>query len=66
MKVKNFLRIRKSSNNVNEMSNREVEELSALGEWLSSFPQLEEIAFDKENTSLVGQGDYQSIPGLKR
>ena len=47
------------------MSKEEQEELSALVEWLSSFPQLENFAFDKENSSsLVGNaGDYLSTPG---
>ncbi|MGK3734627.1 MAG: hypothetical protein ACI90V_001464 [Bacillariaceae sp.] len=50
------------------MSKEEHEELSALVEWLSSFPQLEHFAFDKENSSsLVGNaGDYLSTPGIAR
>jgi hypothetical protein len=39
------------------MSNVEIEELSALGEWLSSFPQLEQFASDKENGSSLFDTD---------
>ena len=50
------------------MSNEEIGELSALGEWLSSFPQLEEVASDKENRSSLidNEGDYLSNPVMKR
>jgi hypothetical protein len=50
------------------MSNVEIEELSALGEWLSSFPQLEQFASDKENSSSLfdTDEDYGSNLDLKR
>jgi hypothetical protein len=50
------------------MSNVEIEELSALGEWLSSFPQLEEFTSDKENGScfIDNVKDYNSNSKLKR
>jgi len=48
------------------MSEEEQEELSALVEWLSSFPQLEHFTFDKENnSSLIDYTvDYLSTPGI--
>lgn len=49
------------------MSRAEIKELSALGEWLSSFPQLEQFAFDKENSSIFdNDGHYDSNQKLKR
>lgn len=50
------------------MSKEEKEELSALVEWLSSFPQLEHFPFDKENgASLVDYTlDYLSTSGITR
>ena len=49
------------------MSKAELKELSALGEWLSSFPQLEPFVSDKENSSLFeNDEDFGSNPDLKR
>jgi len=49
------------------MSDVEIEELSALGEWLSSFPQVEKFTSDKENVSSVFEnGDVFSNSDLKR
>ncbi len=48
------------------MSRAESKELSALGEWLSSFPQLEQFASNKENSSLFDNNeDCNSNPELK-
>ena len=48
------------------MSKVELKELSALGEWLSSFPQLEQFVSDKENSSLLNDEDCESNTDLKR
>jgi len=50
------------------MRNEEIEELSALRDWLSSFPQLEQATSDKENSSspFENEGDYLSNPAMKR
>ena len=48
------------------MSRAEIKELSALGEWLSSFPQLVKFASNKENSSLFENNeDFDSNPELK-
>ena len=49
------------------MSRVEIKELSALGEWLSSFPQLEKFASNKENKSLFDNDeDCDSNQEFKR
>ena len=50
------------------MSDVELAELGALGEWLSSFPQLEEYVSDKENNLSLLEDDkiFRSNPAIKR
>lgn len=50
------------------MSAVEVEELTALGEWLTSFPQLEQFTSNKENNSSLfdNEEDYISNSDIKR
>ena len=50
------------------MSDVELIELGALGEWLSSFPQLEDFVSDKENNLSLLDDDriFTSNPAIKR
>ena len=48
------------------MSSVEVEELSALGEWISSFPQIEQFASDEENSSLFDEKECGLSSDLRR
>jgi hypothetical protein len=49
------------------MSNSEERnELMALAEWLSTFPQMDQYTFDKENSSAKANVDYLSDPGMAR